>query len=49
MVEHEIIADDGKVFRLGLGDQHAIEGVAMRSGEKACARSVGRGDRQRFE
>jgi hypothetical protein len=30
-IEHFIVGDDGKVFDLSLGDQHPIEGVAMRS------------------
>lgn len=31
-IEHLLVADNSHVLRLRLGDQHAVEGVAMRAG-----------------
>ena len=48
-VEDGVVAEDGKVFGLGLGDEHAIEGILVRAGEEPGACGVRAGDRKRFE
>lgn len=40
-VEDGVVAEDGKVFRLGLGDEHAVEGILVRAGEESGAGGVG--------
>jgi len=35
-----LVGGDGEVFCLGLGDQHAVKGVFVRSGEEAGANAV---------
>ena len=48
-VEDGVVADDGKVFGLGLCDEHAVEGILVGSGEQSGAGGVGGGDGKRFK
>ena len=45
-IEYLVRGYDGQVARLGLGDEHTVEGVAMQAGESPGARRVVHGDRQ---
>lgn len=39
-IEYALVADDGEVFGLSLRNEHAIEGIAMRSGERSGTLTV---------
>jgi hypothetical protein len=48
-VEDRIVAEDGKVFGLGLSDEHAVEGILVQAGEESGAGGVSARDGERFE
>src|SRR5580704_5458380 len=48
-IERSIVADDGKILRLGLRDQHAIERILVRPRQDACPNRVLHRHRQLFK
>jgi hypothetical protein len=48
-VKDGVVAEDGKILGLGLGNQNAVEGILVRAGEKSGAGSVSRSNWERFE
>lgn len=48
-VKDGVIAEDGKIFGLGLGDKHAVKGILVGAGEKASTRGMGGSDGKRFK
>jgi hypothetical protein len=40
LIENLIVADDGQIFGLGLGDQHAVEGIFMMAWKESGAEAV---------
>jgi hypothetical protein len=48
-IERGIVADNGKVLGLGLGNQHAIKGVLMWSGQETRPDGVLHRHRQFYE
>lgn len=44
-IEDDIVADDRKILRLRLRDQHAIEWVAMRAGQRSGSDPMSSADR----
>lgn len=48
-VKDGVVAEDGKILGLGLGNQHAVEGILVRAGEKSGAGGVSRCNWERFE
>jgi hypothetical protein len=49
IVENMIIADDGKVFGLGLSNKHAVERIFVRAGKESGTGGMSRGDGKGFE
>lgn len=47
--ENVFVADNGDVLGLGLGYEHAVEGVLVRTGQQARADGMIGGDRQQLE
>lgn len=47
LIEHAVVAHDRNVFELRLGDQHAIEGVAVLAGDASGTLRMENGDIQR--
>lgn len=44
-VEDGVVAEDRKILGLGLGDEHAVEGILVRAGEESGAGGVSASDR----